>query len=62
MCVLNNLDRYQLTLDVIRRVPRLSGLVDRAQQQYSEDIQRHKLYVSEHGDDLPDIKEWRWKV
>ena len=31
-----------------------------AQQWYSEQIQRHKLYVSENGDDLPEIKNWRW--
>ena len=60
MCVLNNIDRFQLTLDAIRRVPRLAAQVDAAQQWYSEAIQRHKLYVSENGDDLPEIKDWRW--
>ena len=61
MCVLNNIDRFQLTLDVIRRVPRLAPEIGRAQQWYSEQIQRHKLYVSENGDDLPEIKDWRWR-
>jgi xylulose-5-phosphate/fructose-6-phosphate phosphoketolase len=60
MCVLNNIDRFQLTLDAIRRVPRLAAQVDAAQQWYSEAIQRHKLYVAENGDDMPEIKEWRW--
>ena len=49
-----------LTLDAIRRVPRLAAQVDAAQQWYSEQIQRHKLYVAENGDDLPEIKNWRW--
>ncbi len=60
MCVLNNIDRFQLTLDAIRRVPRLAAQVDAAQQWYSEAIQRHKLYVAENGDDMPEIKDWRW--
>ncbi len=60
MCVLNNIDRFQLTLDAIRRVPRLAGQAHGAEQWYSEQIQRHKLYVSEHGEDLPEIRNWRW--
>jgi xylulose-5-phosphate/fructose-6-phosphate phosphoketolase len=60
MCVLNNIDRFQLTLDAITRVPRLAPQVEAARQWYSEQIQRHKLYVAEHGDDLPDIRNWRW--
>jgi xylulose-5-phosphate/fructose-6-phosphate phosphoketolase len=60
MCVLNNIDRFQLTLDAIKRVPRLAAKVDEAEQWYSEAIQRHKLYVAENGDDLPEIKNWRW--
>ena len=60
MCVLNNIDRFQLTLDAIKRVKRLAGNVGAAEQWYSEEIQRHKLYVAENGDDLPEIKNWRW--
>ena len=60
MCVLNNIDRFQLTLDAIKRVPRLKSQIDAAEQWYSEAIQRHKLYVSENGDDLPEVKNWRW--
>jgi xylulose-5-phosphate/fructose-6-phosphate phosphoketolase len=59
--VLNNIDRFQLAVDVIRRVPRLAPHLGQAQQWYSEQIQRHKLYVSENGDDLPEIKDWRWR-
>ena len=62
MCVLNNIDRFQLTLDVIRRVPRLKSRVDEAYQIYSEAIQRHRLYVSENGEDLPEIRNWKWNL
>jgi len=60
MCVLNNIDRFQLALDAIRRVPRMATKVDATEQWYSEAIQRHRLYVTENGDDLPEIKDWRW--
>jgi xylulose-5-phosphate/fructose-6-phosphate phosphoketolase len=60
MCVLNNIDRFQLVLDVFKRVPSLASQVGAAEQWYSENIQRHRLYVAENGDDLPEIKNWRW--
>jgi xylulose-5-phosphate/fructose-6-phosphate phosphoketolase len=60
MCVLNNIDRFQLTFDAIRRVPRLASRVDATEQWYSEQIQRHKLYVAENGEDLPEIRNWKW--
>jgi len=62
MVVLNNLDRYQLALDAIRRVPRLSGQVAQATARYWTTMERHKLYISEHGDDLPEVQDWRWSV
>jgi xylulose-5-phosphate/fructose-6-phosphate phosphoketolase len=62
MCVLNNIDRFQLTLDAIKRVPRLKSQIDSAEQWYSEAIQRHKLYVAENGEDLPEIRNWRWSA
>ena len=60
MVVLNNLDRYQLALDAIRRIPRLCDDVERATARYWTTMERHKLYVSEHGEDMPEIKDWRW--
>ena len=60
MCVLNNIDRFQLALDAVKRVPRLAKQVGAAEQWYSEAIQRHHLYVSENGDDMPEILNWRW--
>jgi xylulose-5-phosphate/fructose-6-phosphate phosphoketolase len=62
MCVLNNIDRYQLVLDAINRVPRMAAQREAAEQWYSEAIQRHKLYVAENGEDLPEIRDWRWSA
>jgi xylulose-5-phosphate/fructose-6-phosphate phosphoketolase len=60
MCVLNNIDRFQLVLDVFKRVSKLAAQHDAAEQWYSENIQRHRLYVAENGEDLPEIRNWRW--
>jgi xylulose-5-phosphate/fructose-6-phosphate phosphoketolase len=60
MVVLNNLDRYQLALDAIRRIPRLSAQVEEATARYGTTMQRHKLYIGEHGDDMPEVLNWRW--
>jgi xylulose-5-phosphate/fructose-6-phosphate phosphoketolase len=54
------MDRFTLALDAIRRVPRLKSIADKATQRFTEAMQRHKLYVSEHGEDMPEVAEWRW--
>jgi len=56
----NNIDRYQLTLDAITRIPRLANIHEAAHQRYTEQIQRHRLYVAENGQDLPEIRNWKW--
>ena len=58
--VLNNMDRYQLALDAIRRIPRLQHLVVEATARYEATIARHKAYVSEYGEDMPEVRDWRW--
>jgi xylulose-5-phosphate/fructose-6-phosphate phosphoketolase len=61
MVVLNNLDRYQLALDAIHRIPRFSEYVQKATDRYWSTMERHKLYVSEHGRDMPEVENWCWK-
>ena len=60
MVVLNNLDRYQLALDAISRIPRLREQKQSATDRYWSTMERHKLYVSEHGEDMPEVQNWRW--
>ncbi len=61
MVVLNNLDRYQLALDAVLRIPRLAADIEQATARYWTRIERHKLYIAEHGDDLPEVRDWRWQ-
>ena len=62
MVVLNNLDRYQLALDAIERIPRLSAQVAQATARYWTSMEQHKLYISEHGEDMPEIRDWHWNL
>ena len=60
MVVLNNLDRFQLALDAIRLIPRLKNISDKATERFYSMMEKHKLYVSEHGEDLPEVRNWKW--
>jgi xylulose-5-phosphate/fructose-6-phosphate phosphoketolase len=60
MVVLNKLDRFQLELDAISRIPRFADRVEEATARYEAAIERHKHYVCAHGDDLPEVRDWRW--
>ena len=60
MTVLNDLDRFHLVLDVIARVPGLSRRAGHVARLMSEKRDLHRRYVCEHGEDLPEIREWRW--
>ena len=62
MVVLNNVDRFQLALDAIRRVPRLGSRVGAATARYWATIERHQRYIGEHGDDMPEIRDWAWRA
>ena len=62
MVVLNNLDRYQLALDAIRRIPRLSHLLEQETARYRATMARHQQYICEQGDDMPEVRNWRWSL
>jgi len=60
MCVRNDIDRYHLALDAILRVPKLADTHNEAVQKFTEFRQKHTLYVSQYGEDLPEVRNWRW--
>jgi xylulose-5-phosphate/fructose-6-phosphate phosphoketolase len=61
MVVLNDLDRFHLVIDVIERVPRLERIAAHVKQQMRDKLIEHKEYIRQHGDDLPEIRDWKWK-
>jgi xylulose-5-phosphate/fructose-6-phosphate phosphoketolase len=60
MTVLNELDRFHLAGDVVDRVPRLRPLNAHFKQFLRNQLVQHKQYICEHGDDLPEIRDWKW--
>jgi xylulose-5-phosphate/fructose-6-phosphate phosphoketolase len=61
MTVLNDLDRFHLAGDVIDRVPRLQTIAAHSRQTLRNRLLEHKLYIAEHGDDMPAIRDWEWR-
>ncbi|HUY15270.1 MAG TPA: phosphoketolase family protein [Terriglobia bacterium] len=61
MCVLNEIDRFHLVMDVIDRVPRIRNVGAHLRQKLRNKLAEHEQYITQHGDDLPEIKEWKWK-
>jgi xylulose-5-phosphate/fructose-6-phosphate phosphoketolase len=60
MTVLNDLDRYHLAGDVVDRVARLRNVGAHFKQFLRNKLVEHKQYVREHGDDMPEVKNWSW--
>jgi len=60
MTVLNRLDRFHLVEAAVTRVPSLASRVASVQQAVRERLLHHRAYVTRHGEDLPEIRNWRW--
>jgi xylulose-5-phosphate/fructose-6-phosphate phosphoketolase len=60
MVVMNDLDRLHLVGDVIDRVPGLANIAGHTRQILRNKLIEHKLYIAEHGDDMPEIRDWKW--
>ncbi|UGY30228.1 phosphoketolase family protein (plasmid) [Bradyrhizobium septentrionale] len=60
MLVLNELDRFHLAIEVIERVPGLGIAAAHIKQQFRDALIEHSHYVREHGEDMPQIRNWAW--
>jgi xylulose-5-phosphate/fructose-6-phosphate phosphoketolase len=60
MVMLNDLDRFHLVMDVIDRVPSLGTKAAHIRQHMVDERLRHRQYTRDHGEDPPDISDWKW--
>lgn len=60
MVVMNDVDRFDLAIDVIDRVPRLKDRAVYLKQYFKGKLIDHKHYIRIQGEDMPEIREWKW--
>ena len=60
MTVCNDLDRYHLAEDVIDRVPHLRRVGAHFKQFLRNKLVEHKQYICRYGDDMPEVRDWKW--
>jgi len=62
MTVLNELDRFHLVMDAIDRLPQTGDQGIFLKQQIKEKLFEHKQYITKYGEDMPEIRNWKWPI
>ena len=60
MTVLNDLDRFHLVMDTVDRSPQTATKGIYLKQQLKDKLAEHKQYIEKHGEDMPEIRNWKW--
>ncbi|RFU19542.1 phosphoketolase family protein [Geodermatophilus marinus] len=60
MCVMNRIDRFNLAISAIDRIPRLRDVSAHAREALTDQLIEHRQYIRTHGEDMPGIRDWRW--
>jgi xylulose-5-phosphate/fructose-6-phosphate phosphoketolase len=61
MTVLNDLDRFHLVTDVAERVAKLAARREHLQAQMHARLAAHSAYIRVHGEDQPEVRDWKWR-
>ena len=60
MVVRNDMDRFDLAMDVIDRVPELGARAAHVRQHMVDEPTRHNVYIRERREDFPEVRDWTW--
>jgi len=61
MVVMNDLDRYHLVADTVHRLPQLGSRIAYTIQAMRDKLVDHKQYVQKYGQDMPEVRDWKWR-
>ncbi len=62
MTVLNQMDRFNLVMDAVDRLPQIGGKAAYIKQACRDKLIEHKQYIYKFGEDMPEIRNWKWHV
>lgn len=62
MRVQNEIDRFHLVLEILKRLPQLGNTGSYLYQLMQDKLVEHKQYIAEYGLDLPEVRDWKWSV
>jgi xylulose-5-phosphate/fructose-6-phosphate phosphoketolase len=60
MVVANQISRYHLAIEALRRAPRLRSQSTHLVEEFESKLAEHQLYIQEHLQDMPEIRDWTW--
>jgi xylulose-5-phosphate/fructose-6-phosphate phosphoketolase len=60
MVVLNKMSRFHLAIDALKHAPRLRSQASDAIDMFNRKLYEHHVYIREHFQDLPEIRNWSW--
>jgi len=61
MVVCNGMSRYHLAIEALHRTPRVQSRAGELIAEFRQKLSDHKAYIQEHGEDMPEIRNWRWE-
>ena len=60
MVVLNKMSRFHLAIDALKHAPRLRSQASDAIDMFNRKLYEHHVYIREHFQDMPKIRNWSW--
>ena len=60
MRVQNNIDRFDLVIDTVKRLPQLGNTASYLIQEMQDKLVEHRQYITTYGQDLPEVRDWKW--